>query len=167
VERLEQRGFRVADICMEQFEELLWTRSFLEEKALRESIRHGDRAWEERLVLSLYHLRKYPMSGGLEDDAETETWESFHAQFHRDLISGCPSRLLLQYCAELYDANRRYRHIARLTSRTRAEALSEHEAIGTATLARDADTAARLLIEHYNRTGDLLREHLSQYRKAG
>lgn len=164
VERLEQRGFRVAEIGMEQFEEILWTRSFIEERALRESIAHGDAQWEERLVLSLYHLRKFPSEGTAGEEG-AEVWERLHAKFHSDLISGCPSKLLLRYCAELYDANGRYRHIARLSPRSRSDALNEHEQIGNAALARDADTAARLLIEHYNRTGDLLRNHLRQQKQ--
>jgi DNA-binding GntR family transcriptional regulator len=163
VERLEQRGFRVAEISLGDFEEVLWTRCFVEERALRESIAHADAAWEERVVVALHHLRKHPLPAQQSDDG---AWERVHAEFHRALIAGCRSRLLLQFCNQLYDANRRYRHIARLVPQSRAGAFEEHEQIGEAALARKADQAAHLLIDHYNRTGELLRMQLRKYKES-
>jgi DNA-binding GntR family transcriptional regulator len=126
----------------------------------------GGPDWEGRIVLALHHLRRFPPGASFADDTEEENWEKIHAEFHRALISGCPSRVLLRFCAQLYDANRRYRHIARLTPRSRGNALSEHEQIGAAALARDVETATRLLIQHYTRTGDLLRSQISRCKKS-
>ena len=44
VQRLDQRGFRVSEISVSAFEELLRTRCWLEERALRESIASGSAA---------------------------------------------------------------------------------------------------------------------------
>ncbi|HSG96047.1 MAG TPA: GntR family transcriptional regulator, partial [Afifellaceae bacterium] len=62
VERLDQRGFRVADVSSEEFNELRKTRCWLEERALRESITHGRADWEERVVLTGYRLSCLPRS---------------------------------------------------------------------------------------------------------
>lgn len=166
IERLEQRGFRVAQVSMDEFDELLWTRCFLEDRALRESIAHGDEVWEEGVVLALHHLRKHTLSSETSVEAEEEAWEEVHGRFHTQLISGCKSRPLLRFCQQLHDENKRYRYIARLTPRGRAGALKEHEHIAQAVLARDADEAARLLNEHYNRTGSLLREKLAEFSQS-
>lgn len=166
IERLEQRGFRVAQVSMEEFEELLWTRCFLEDRALRESIAHGDEAWEEGVVLALHHLRKHTLSSDAHTEADEKAWEDVHGRFHTQLISGCRSRPLLRFCQQLHDENKRYRYIARLTPRARAGALKEHEHIAEAVLARNADEAARLLNEHYNRTGNLLRERLAEFSRS-
>ncbi|MGI9504370.1 MAG: GntR family transcriptional regulator, partial [Geminicoccaceae bacterium] len=47
VERVDQRGFRVALVSAEAFDELLMTRCWLEERALTESIQRGGKDWEE------------------------------------------------------------------------------------------------------------------------
>ena len=46
VERLEQRGFRVAEASAAEFEQLRAIRCWIEERALRLSIRTGGRDWE-------------------------------------------------------------------------------------------------------------------------
>jgi hypothetical protein len=58
VQRIDHRGFRVAEVSLSGFDELLKTRSWLEEQALRESIRLGDISWEEALVLANFHLSR-------------------------------------------------------------------------------------------------------------
>lgn len=63
VERLDQRGFRVAKVSEAEFFELLKTRCWLEERALRESIQHGSIAWEEKVVLANYRLMRLPRAG--------------------------------------------------------------------------------------------------------
>lgn len=166
VERQEQRGFRVAKVSMQDFEEILWTRCFIEERALRESIAKGGQDWEGRIVLALHHLRGFPLTASFADEVEEQRWEKVHAEFHAALISACPSRVLLRYCGQLYDANRRYRHIARLTPNARGNSLSEHEQLGEAVLARDAERAAQILVQHYTRTGQLLRSHISTYKQT-
>jgi len=51
VERLDQRGFRVAQTSKSQFQEILKLRCKFEVLALQESIEAGDQVWEESLVL--------------------------------------------------------------------------------------------------------------------
>ena len=58
VTRVDQKGFRVASASHAELEELVRTRCWLEEIALRESIAHGDAAWEERLLIAYHRLTR-------------------------------------------------------------------------------------------------------------
>ena len=152
VERLDQRGFRVSPINLEQFDELLKTRCWLEEKGLRESIANGDKHWEEKVVLAAYHLSRTTRGS-------SEEREILHKDFHMTLISQCGSRYLLNMCDELYNQNVRYRMAARSESYPERDIQAEHDAIAEAVLARDADLAVYRLLQHYTNTGKFLRKH--------
>ncbi|MEO1000726.1 MAG: GntR family transcriptional regulator, partial [Pseudomonadota bacterium] len=112
VDRLDQRGFRAAEVSAADFEELLATRSWLEDRALREAIRRGDAAWEEAIVLAEYRLSRAPRSTDSDRFVSNAAWEEAHRSFHTALIAACGSRYLLQFCDRLYDRNIRYRNLA-------------------------------------------------------
>ena len=160
VERLEQRGFRVAEASAREFEELLAIRCWIEERALRLAIRLGDRSWEESIVLARYRLTSTPRVSPDVNYPESADWERAHKDFHLSLVAACGSTTLLRLCNQLYDENNRYRYIARLSNNERPDVLKEHEAIADAVLARDADLAVRLIIDHYTLTGNLLRQSI-------
>lgn len=158
VERIDQRGFRVARISAGEFKELLKTRCWLEERALRESIKNGSGSWEEQVVLAAYRLSRVDRSG--EDTEGTAEWEHRHKHFHMTLLAECGSSMLLKFCDQLYDQNVRYRLFSGLIAYPERDVNAEHGAICDAVLARDADLAVRLLMEHYTRTGVYLSEEL-------
>ena len=156
VVRLDQRGFRVANVSEHGFQELLMTRCWLEERALRESIAHGGTPWEEALVLAHHRLGRTQRT---QCDAliANADWELRHRQFHQALIGGCGSSILLRFCDELYDQNIRYRHVAgRRSGYLERDIPSEHAAITEAALDRDADEAVARLLAHYKTTGEYL-----------
>jgi DNA-binding GntR family transcriptional regulator len=161
VARLEQRGFNVADVSREEFSELLKTRCWLEERALRESIAHGGSEWEEKVLLSNHWLSREPRS---RDENGTfvanEDWEARHKAFHMALISSCGSSILLRMCDQLYDQNIRYRILSGGSAYPGRNVGEEHAAIMQATLDRDADLAVSKMIEHYNKTGAFLTKRL-------
>src|SRR5690606_17567147 len=101
VERIDQRGFRVADVSEKEFDELLCTRRWLEERALRESIAHGDNRWEEQVVLSAYRLSRVPRSQANDHFIANEEWEVRHKHFHVALLAACPSSIMLKFCDQL------------------------------------------------------------------
>jgi len=156
VERLDQRGFRVSPISVEQFDELFKTRCWLEERALRESIGNADKEWEEAVVLAAYRLARAPRSAR---GNQSDEWEGLHKDFHMTLLSKCGSRYLLNICDELYDQNVRYRMVARTKSYPERDVQTEHEGIADAVLARDEELAVTRLVEHYTNTGAFLRKH--------
>ena len=158
VERIDQRGFRVAEVSLSEFDELLKTRCWLEERALRESIANGASGWEEQVVLAAYRLSRVPRSDALDHFVANADWERRHKHFHMSLISASGSSILYKYCDQLYDQNIRYRQLSGLTAFLSRDVNGEHGAICDAVLARDSDLATQLLVAHYNRTGNFLRE---------
>lgn len=156
VERIDQRGFRAATVSEDGFRELLKTRCWVEERALRESIAHGDARWAEGVFEAheqLAQTLRQETDALVADDA----WESQHHRFHQALIAGCGSSLLRRFCDELYDHNIRYRHLAGRSERYQERDLdAEHAALAKAALDRDAEMAVRLLLTHYQLTGTFL-----------
>jgi len=160
VQRLDQRGFRVTEVSIGAFEELLRTRCWLEERALREAIANGSNGWEESVLLAHHRLTRTPRSEGA-SARSTQAWEQAHRRFHMALLAACRSQFLIGYCGQLYDLNIRYRNLAGAVAYPSRDVAREHQAICDATLARDADRAVRLLIDHYTATGDFLRLSLN------
>lgn len=151
VVRQDQRGFRVAEISASEFEELLNIRCLVEERALRLAIERGEMDWEEGIVIAQRRMQSLPRGG--EFDLK---WERCHKEFHMALNAACGSSILLRLCNQFFDENNRYRSISRTGGSGGRDVGCEHEAIAEAALARDADLAVRLLLEHYQRTGKLL-----------
>ncbi len=157
VERIDQRGFRVARVSAAEFEELLRTRIWLEERALRESIANGGTEWEEQVVLATYRLSRVPRSESGDGIVASEEWEHRHRRFHMTLLAACGSSILLRFCGQLYDQNTRYRNLAVPSAYPKRDITEEHSAICDAVLARDADKAVDLLTAHYQRTSTYLK----------
>jgi DNA-binding GntR family transcriptional regulator len=153
VERIDQRGFRVADVSEAEFSELLRTRCWLEERALRESMGNATPDWEERVVLASYRLSRIPRSDSTTRFVANDAWETAHRHFHMTLLSECGSSILLRFCGQLYDQNIRYRQISGASAYPKRDIVAEHDAIRDAVLGGDADLACKLLIDHYTQTG--------------
>lgn len=152
IDRHDQRGFWVPPVSLTDLEELNRTRRWINEVALRESIARGDAHWEERIVLALHRLNQVERLRDLQRTGASPDWDRLHRDFHRALISGCGSRLLVDFAESLLDRAARYRHLAvSVTGRTR-DVAGEHKAIAEAAIARDTDRALRLLDEHFART---------------
>lgn len=148
-------GFRVAALSVEDLRELTRTRAWLNERALRESIAHGDAAWEEAIVIAHHRLSRTKRWLG-EDAADgvNPEWEVAHRVFHTALISGCRSRWLIGYCEQLFDVADRYRHMSRTATARRTRGPDEHRLIMEATVARDPDLAVSRLVAHFQRTAE-------------
>ena len=160
VERFDQRGFRVASVSVEEFFELLKTRCWLEDRALRESIALGSTAWEEQVVLANYRLSRIPRSQFENRFVANDVWEDAHKHFHMTLISECGSSMMMKFCDQLYDQNVRYRQLSGSKAYPSRDIAEEHNSICDAVLARDAELACKLLMEHYNRTSKFLEREL-------
>ena len=155
VERLDQRGFRVAQTSRAQFDEILKLRCQLEVLALKESLEHADSAWEDALVLAHHRMTRA-------DRSETQEFEALHKGFHMALLANCPSPILLRFCEQLYDLNVRYRFLAgRAQSYGRRKVEAEHRAILDAAVRRDIEDASERLVEHYSKTGAFLADQIS------
>ena len=162
VMRVDQKGFRVATISVAELDELIKTRCWLEETAIRESIAAGDDAWEERLVLAFHRLSKAPRSAEQITYAINPDWEVLHRAFHLALIGACGSRWLISYCEQLNDLADRYRQLAVRVTYPRRNELDEHKAIMDAAVNRDPDRAVEVLMDHYRRTAEIIRDSVDQ-----
>lgn len=156
-QRLEQRGFRVAEVSDSEFVELLAMRCWLEERALRQAIQKGGKEWEEGIVVARYRLSRTPRVPPDVSQAGNRDYELCHKNFHMSLVAACSSNTLLRLWSQLYNEANRYRYMARLSSYERPNISEEHEQIAEAVLARDAELAVQRIIAHYTRTGELLR----------
>lgn len=163
VTREDQKGFRVATASLADLEELVKTRCWLEEIALRQSIENGGDDWEEAVVLQYHRLSRVRRSSSEDQYVVNFEWESRHRAFHLALLSACGSRWLLQYCAQLNDQADRYRQLAIVVSYPKRNELSEHDAIMRAATSRDADEAVRLLLGHYDRTAGIIKNSISEF----
>ena len=89
-----------------------------------------------------------------------DNWEIHHKVLHKTIISACKSELLLHFCDRMYDLNIRYRRVAGSPVDSARDVENEHTAIVQAALGRDEERAVKLLLTHYNRTADLVRNAL-------
>ncbi|MEM8552269.1 MAG: GntR family transcriptional regulator [Pseudomonadota bacterium] len=159
VEYRSQRGFFVAGLSLDDLEELVKTRIWLETKALSESMRNTTPEWEERVVLAYYRLaRTHRLLGDDDDPVLNREWETLHHDFHLTLLERCGSSWLLGFCSSMMDQSVRYRNLSvNLNRARRGDALPEHEALMKAVVEGKAATAIQCLETHYRRTLDGLR----------
>lgn len=159
----EQRGFTVSPVSRDELLELTRTRCWVNEIVLRESIAHGDTAWEEAVVLAFHRLSRTPArTAGVVDapgamdasgaadatGAPNPAWSQTHQAFHAALIAACPSRWLIDFSNMLHDCADRYRNLNAVANTGVRDVPGEHRAIFEATVERNAERAIRLLNEH-------------------
>lgn len=156
VQRIDKRGFFVADASAADFDDILQNRCLLEGEALRRSIELGGAQWEEQVLVTHFRMSALDRDAADQSDGSVSPWEVAHRNFHQALISACGSRILLENCARLYELNIRYRVLARGKSRVVRNVAHEHDEIRDLTLKRDAKGAVDALVRHYMATGDFL-----------
>jgi len=153
VERIDQRGFKVAPASAKHFREILMLRCQMDIIGLKSSIDLGDSDWEAQLILAHDLLANDPRDN-------VEHWESLHKTFHTTLLSACDSPILLRFCTQLFDLNIRYRYLAGTSDdyATR-DVTGEHKDIMQAALERNTELAVSRLMSHYTLTGEFLAGH--------
>jgi DNA-binding GntR family transcriptional regulator len=145
-----QRGFRVAPVSLDDFEDITRTRVMLECEALRQSIAMGDDAWEGDLLAAFHRLAKAEEKRISSDDREE--WEERNRIFHEVLIAACPSIWIKRFLAILYYQAERYRRLSLFLQPIPRDIHAEHEALLQAALARDAEKAVAVMGEHIQLT---------------
>lgn len=145
-----QRGFRVAPMSLADFEDITRTRIMLECEALRQSIAHGDDAWEGDLMAAFHRLSKAEEK--LSDGNAREEWEERNRVFHEVLIAACSSRWIKHFLSILYHQAERYRRLSLYRNPMSRDVHAEHTALLEATLARDAERATAIMADHIGMT---------------
>lgn len=157
----EQRGFRVAEVSLDDFADLTRTRKLVEVEALRQSIIFGDDAWEGALVGAFHRLSKVEEKLDEGSPELRDEFEERNRDFHFALIAACPSRWLKYMHGILFQQSERYRRISLAARDASRDVHAEHKAVLDAVLARDVDLACRLEAEHIDKTLELLNRRLA------
>jgi DNA-binding GntR family transcriptional regulator len=144
-----QKGFAVLPVSTEDLREITEMRQLLECHALRQSIANADLDWEARLVGAYHKLSKVEALVEAEPEVYGDAWERYNLEFHEALIGNCRSRWLKLFHRAMYDHSHRYRMLSLQTKPfPRSQSAKEHQQILAAAIARDVDTAERVLASH-------------------
>lgn len=146
-----QRGFRVADMSLEELADITDLRVVLEGMALTQSIENSDDEWESRVVATFHHLTKAES----QPDPDIQEWEVRNREFHLALVSCCHSPWLMRFHEILYDQHKRYRNLARIDRSTRRNVHDEHIAIFEAALAKNTKALCLANKGHIQTTADI------------
>jgi GntR family transcriptional regulator, carbon starvation induced regulator len=140
-----RRGFEVAPVSVDNLNELADLRLLLEGHAMEASFSRADMEWEGRVVSAHHKLAATErlMSSNV---GEPEQWKRYDGEFHRELISNCGSRALMEAHAAVFDRYFRYQMIA-LNYRG-DEPGRQHQALLECALARDTVRAKSVLFDH-------------------
>jgi len=140
-----RRGFEVARVSVDNLKELAELRLLLESHAMEASFARADMEWEGRVVSAHHKLAATErlMGSGV---GEPEQWKRYDSEFHRQLISNCGSRALMDTHAAVFDKYFRYQMIA-LNYRGE-EPARQHQALLECALRRDAARAKSVLVDH-------------------
>jgi DNA-binding GntR family transcriptional regulator len=154
------QGFRVAEISREDLIDITDMRIRLEGLALSLSIEHGDVDWEAQVVSTHHVLERTPFRPA-DGIGASDQWSIAHAAFHEALGAGCGSFRLQQMTHLLRDSSELYRQLSLppgLEDSRDVEA--EHRQLMELSVARQSEAAVAALRDHFQRTTDMLLEHV-------
>ncbi len=157
---LSQRGFRVSPLNLEDLKDLTLARERLEAEALHLAINHADEAWRQRVVTSFERLGRLDRALAERATEIVDQWEVANGEFHRALVSTCPSQWLLRMRELLYGQSQRYRRFAVVRSANIRRAHEEHQAIVEAAFEGNAERACDLIRAHVITTSQTVIEAL-------
>ena len=152
----DQRGFRVSKLSLSDLLDVTRTRIELECLALRRSIARGDATWRAGLERAWRDLEETPHLAPGTDDRHHEGWSAAHGRFHAALVAACGLEWLLRFRRTLFEQSERYRRLSLTVTRTDRDTKGEHRLIYEAAMAGDAETAARELATHFERTASMI-----------
>lgn len=148
-----QRGHWVAPVSVDEFQEITRLRLMLEVDALRQSIANGNLEWEANVVGAMHRLKSVQANAARGSRALARGEERENREFHKALISHCPSEWQLRFVDMLYDHSARYRMLCIVTDSNKLDLQQkEHVKIMEAALARDVDSACDALAAHIEKS---------------
>jgi GntR family carbon starvation induced transcriptional regulator len=94
VEHEHQRGYRVAMVSVEDYQDTLEIYNRIRRLALEMAMERADDDWEEQVVIKLHRSMKVPVVGPDADPEAREQWQRAYVSLQAALVSGCRSPLL-------------------------------------------------------------------------
>lgn len=147
---INQKGYRVAPMSLEEMRDIYDARANLEAMILTLAIERGDDAWEALIIARAHTLSK--VVEVKTQDQMLDVWDERHKAFHAAIASGCGSKHLMQLRSQLLDQAERYRHLWLKSTVFSEEALdkkrNEHAELIDAILSRNACKASALMRGH-------------------
>lgn len=152
VKQIDQRGFVVAPVSLEELSELTESRCLLYERLLPLSIERGDAQWEECIILAHHRLSRVKWETGepprLNPDAQRA-----HREFHRSLLAACGLPMLLNYLDTQFDLSDRYRVLSqRVRTAGSRDIEGEHAGLVDAVINRRPAEAVERALCHVRET---------------
>ncbi len=150
VTAISQRGFRVAEMSLEEMRDIYDARAHLEALIVKLAIERGDEQWEAELIGKAHTLARVDEVNSAED--MLNIWDTRHKAFHSAIAEGCGSPKLLEVRNSLLDQAERYRQLwlkqTVFSKSALEEKRNEHQALVDALLERDSAKASELMYEH-------------------
>ncbi|MDY0329164.1 MAG: GntR family transcriptional regulator [Thiomonas sp.] len=140
-----QRGFRVKPMSLADLADITRLRIHIEIHAMRESVRQGDQAWEQRVRRAYEELSAYEQPVSL---AQRSAWEACNRRFHEELVSAAASPWTILVLRILWQHGERYRRLCIGLEEGRPDVHREHAEIYEAAMRR-ADARAALALENH------------------
>ena len=144
-----QRGFRVTPMSLADLEAITRLRIHIEVDALRESVRHGNEDWEQRVRQSYEQLTAYEQPISMQRRAD---WEVRNRRFHEELISAAASPWTYLMLRILSQHGERYRRLCIGLEDSKRDVHREHANIFDAAMRRADSRAALALEDHISTT---------------
>jgi GntR family transcriptional regulator, carbon starvation induced regulator len=173
------RGWRVAPISMEEFQDLARARLAVEGALLDDAIASGDLDWESGIVAAHYRLSQTPTPlGELDTIAARQTWIAAHDAFHVALLAAARSDWLKGFYQQTIEQLQRHHQAvlfhsnARRDTREMVEILTvalsvpRHTRLMQIVLDRDRQAARAELEDHIDMTLTIYRQIADVDRKA-
>ncbi|MGX1309323.1 GntR family carbon starvation induced transcriptional regulator [Amorphus suaedae] len=149
-----QKGYWVAAISPDEFNDITDMRLFLEPQALERSIERATLDWESGVVAAFHRLSRVEVTLDVNPMELSGEWERENRAFHLALIENCGSPWLLRFVMVLAEQSERYRRQAVARQAVPKETLlREHKAIFDAAIERNAGLASELLKVHIKNSG--------------
>jgi DNA-binding GntR family transcriptional regulator len=147
------RGFRVPEISLANFDDIAALRQKLEPEAFRIAVENGDDAWEERIVIAAHRLERAAKRYEAQTvSAVQDDWERCHRAFHEALIEACGSPMTRHFCGVLYDHFDRYRRLIGFDEPAQQRLAQQHRALSDCAVARDVTRAEEMMSAHVAQT---------------
>lgn len=147
------KGFAVAPVSKEELWEITEHYIQLENRAICKAIELGDEAWEATIVAAHYRLQAIEKLPWEERVSLHSDWVVRHREFHEKLVEPCRNTWLFRLRSMMFDQLDRYRFVTKMTpTKGKLSRASEHKRIMDAVIARETETACRLLKDHVEQT---------------
>ncbi|HVI52857.1 MAG TPA: GntR family transcriptional regulator [Candidatus Sulfotelmatobacter sp.] len=154
-------ALRINPVSVADLEELTATRVFIERETLVRSVQSGGAAWEATVMDSYAALVEDDPSQAEDVRAGVDVWEQRNHVFHIALISACPIRRLREISDNFYRQHERYRRLLGGRRPVPQAAIQEHQALHKAAIARDAERAGDLLVDHIRHSAATLADGIA------